>query len=55
MFLNCSMFGLGIYRRLSEVDLNALWCISAVCWNSPCKYSGARLLKILNKLILFLL
>ena len=30
MFLNCSMFGLGIYRRLSEVDLNALLCVGIV-------------------------
>ena len=53
MFLNCSMFGFGICRGLSEVDLNVLWCMSAVCWNSPCKYSGARLLKILYIIIAF--
>ena len=47
------MFGLGIYRKLSEIDLNVLWCISAVCLNSPCKYSGARLLKILYIKIAF--
>ena len=42
-FLNFSMLAFGTYKRLSEADLNASWCISVVCWNNPCKYSGARL------------
>ena len=30
-FLNCSMLGLGKYKRFSVVDLNVLICISNEC------------------------
>ena len=39
--------------RLSEVDLNALLCMSFVCWNNSGKYLGARLWDILYIMMAF--
>ena len=47
-FLYSSILGFGTYKRLLDVDLSALWCISVVCVNKSCKYWGAKLLQILN-------
>ena len=40
-FLYSSILGFGTYKRLLDVDLSALWCISVVCVNKSCKYWGA--------------